>query len=151
MLGYEAKHAKPNTTQEEPVYDPSAKIVIKAGEGVSVISADTVTWLNTLRQTNNSTIIDYTNRIDSVKSYLNENYDDLELHADEIAELLGIELSNTVEFSITATFNVTVELERGQDPSEIDSYDFSFDVDSSCHEITDYDTTAVCIDDYNEV
>ena len=44
----------------------------------------------------------------SVKDYLVENYDELELHADAIAEILDIELKRDVTFTVTMTARVTV-------------------------------------------
>lgn len=51
----------------------------------------------------------------SVKDYLVENYDELELHADAIAEILDIELKRDVTFTVTMTAQVTVSASPDED------------------------------------
>ena len=74
--------------------------------------------------------------LDKVKEYLIENYDDLELHADEIASILEIELTQEVEFEMTVTITGTITLPVGKDFNDLSTYDF--DVELSCNE-SDYE------------
>ena len=155
MLTYKAKHESPITEPEELVYDPSASIVYlwtENGQTVAkTMSADVVTTLETARKNNLEHRIKLQNQLDKLKEYLNENYDDLELHADEIAEIMGIDLTRTIELEMSATFTVTVELGRDQDPSDIDAYDFNVEISSYTYDIENDDVTAIHIDDYNEL
>lgn len=74
--------------------------------------------------------------LDKVKEYLIENYADLELHADEIASILEIELTQEVEFEMTVTITGTITLPVGKDFSDLSEYDF--DVELSCND-SDYE------------
>jgi hypothetical protein len=77
--------------------------------------------------------------IDSVKDYLIENYDDLELHADEIATLLDIELEREVEYTVSMSATVTVTVKVGEDGESV--INDNLFIDSSYGNIT--------VDDYS--
>jgi hypothetical protein len=79
------------------------------------------------------------NMIDSVKDYLIENYGDLELHADEIATLLDIELEREVEYTVSMSATVTVTVKMGEDGEDLITD--SLFIDSSYGNIT--------VDEYN--
>ena len=149
------KHINPNQEPEELVYDQEALLVINVSETWSevtpeLVNAGQVTEIYKTNRNNRSIIRDFNTNNSAVQQYLIDNYDELDEHADEIAELLGLKLTREVELEITANFLVTIELERGQDPYDIDAYDFAFEV-SSDHEIKDEETTAICIDGYTEL
>jgi hypothetical protein len=152
-MKYTAKHASPETTTEEVAYDPYAKIVVNVHQpvysGVTplVLEAHEVTSLknnDTLRQ---KRIAKLDAGIESVREYLVENYNDLELHADEIAALLDIELVKTVEVDVNVTFSTTIELEVGKDVDDISYFDFDFNIESSnsSFEISDFDSDVIYI------
>jgi hypothetical protein len=87
----------------------------------------------------------YRTQIENVREYLIENYDDLESHADEIARLLDIELTNEVTVDVNVTFSVTMTLPIGIEADSVDGHDFSFVIESenSDYEIQDYDSFVV--------
>lgn len=60
-----------------------------------------------------------TNFRNTVQEYLIENYDELELHADAIAEILDIQLTREVTYDVTITARVTVAVPVGEDAEEI--------------------------------
>ena len=150
------RHINPNQEPEPLVYDPQSLVVINTSETWSevkpeLVNAGQVSDIYKNNQIKRNVIDDFNKNNDAVEQYLIDNYDELGEHADKIAELLGFTLSREVELEITATFRVTVELERGIDPYDIDAYDFGFDITSYEHEIQNDETTAICIDGYTEL
>jgi len=150
-MQYTPKHKNPEATPEELAYDPYAKIVVNVHQpvysGVTplVLEAHEVTSLknnDTLRQ---KRIAKLDASIENVREYLVENYDELGEHADEIARLLDIELTNEVTVDVNVTFSVTMTLPMGTDANDVEGHDFSFDVisENSDYEIQDYDTCTI--------
>ena len=80
-----------------------------------------------------------TSAIESVKEYLLENYEELETHADEIAQLLDIELTREVEYTVTMTATVTVTLTPGNDAESIISDNLYIDSNSGSISVDDYE------------
>ena len=80
-----------------------------------------------------------TNMIESVKEYLLNNYEDLELHADEIATLLDIELTREVEYSVTMTATVTVTVAPGDDAESLISDNLFIDSNNGNISVDDYE------------
>ena len=68
------------------------------------------------------------NRVNKVRDYLIENYDELEDHADEIAQLLGIDLTKSVEVQIEVTFTATIAIPVGKSIDDLSEYDFDVDL-----------------------
>jgi hypothetical protein len=58
-------------------------------------------------------------KINRVKEYLTENYDELQEHADEIAQILDIELTRDVTYSVQMTATITVSVPVNEDGEEI--------------------------------
>jgi len=149
-MEYKPKHASTETTPEELVYDPYAKIVVNVSPSYSsvtpeVLEAHQVTSLKNNEEVRKQRIIKVNSQIDNVRNYLIENYDELGDHADEIARLLDIELTNEVTVDVNVTFSVTMTLPVGTDADSVEGHDFSFDITSenSDYEIQDYDTYVV--------
>ena len=150
-MTYTARHASTETITEELAYDPYAQIVYNAspnfysGVEPKLVTADVVTSAirneDNLRKQN----LKLNDRIDNVREYLVENYDELEAHADEIARFLDIDLTNEVTVDVNVTFSVTMELPIGITADSVDGTDFSFDLisENSDYEITDYDTYVI--------
>jgi hypothetical protein len=86
---------------------------------------------------------DLTAKIDFAGQYLKENYEELEEHADEIAKILGITLTNEVEFEMTVSITGTITLPMGKDFSDLSEWDFdiSLDCNDSDYELENYDAT----------
>jgi hypothetical protein len=80
-----------------------------------------------------------TNMIESVKEYLLDNYDELELHADEIASLLDIELTREVEYTVTMTATVTVTVAPGDDAESLISDNLYIDSNNGNISVDDYE------------
>lgn len=88
--------------------------------------------------------------VEKVRDYLVENYDELELHADSIAEIIGVKLSKTTTYTVVVTH--TVEITHDLDEQEPNYYDFSINYSGEIEyngvgdmEIIDSDLT-----DFNE-
>lgn len=132
-----------------PVYDSEAKIVINANPSYwsdpkpEVKTAGDVS--GTYRQYN--AIVQREARridqIDKVKEYLIENYDELEMHADEIAKLLDIELTQYVEFSMEVTITGSIAIPVGKTFDDLSEYDFEVELtcNDSDYEVDNYDVS----------
>lgn len=99
-------------------YDSTAVIVLNPSEYVEKSALDLnydLRRLESFRSIANT----QTSNIESVKEYLIENYDELGGHADSIAELLDIELTQEVEYTVTMTATVTVTIKPGDDADSL--------------------------------
>ena len=92
-----------------------------------------------LRDSYNRVATRQTNQIDSVKDYLLENYDDLGNHADEIAQLLDIELTREVEYTVTMTATVTVTVAPGEDAESLISDNLYIESNNGNISVDDYE------------
>lgn len=119
-------------------YDSTALIVLNPSEYVEKSALDLNYDLRRL-ETYRSIANKQTSGIEAVKEYLVDNYDELEGHADSIAELLDIELTREVEYSVSITATVTVTIKPGDDAESIISDNLY--VESNHSDIT--------VDDYN--
>jgi len=150
-MTYAPKHASTETVTDELTYDPYAKIVVNTHQPVysgvtpKVLEAHEVTSLYSNKAILASRNTKLEGRIDNVRDYLIENYDELGDHADEIARLLDIELTNEATVDVNVTFSVTMTLPVGTDADSVEGHDFSFDIisENSDYEIQDYDTFVV--------
>ena len=137
------------TPMPEPlVYDSEAKIVINNAHPYSTQDLSTRTagelsraWRDNL--TNQTLLQKKRIEVEKVKEYLVENYDDLELHADEIAELLGITLEKTVEVTFQVEITASITLPIGKDFDDLNEYDFEVTLEStdSDYTVENYDST----------
>lgn len=145
------RHSKPVTEPEVPTYDPYAKVVINthqpvyAGTTPHILEAHEVTSLYNNNEIRTKRIATFESRIQNVREYLIENYEELDEHADEIARLLDIDLTNEVTVDVNVTFSVTMTLPIGIDADSVEGHDFNFDITSenSDYEIQDYETYVV--------
>jgi len=139
------------TPTPEVSYDPYAKIVINkktdyysVGDFVEMTGYElsSIVRNETIHRTEN---VKRSNAISEVQEYLVDNYDDLESHADAIAELLGLSLTKTVEVEVNVTFTITAELKAGEDVDSIDGYNLEFTVDTTTDdfEISDYSSDVI--------
>jgi len=139
------------TPTPEVSYDPYAKIVINkkpdyysTGEFVEMTGYElsSIVRNEAIHRTEN---IKRANAISNLEEYLVENYDDLESHADAIADLFGLSLTKTVEIEVNVTFTITAELKAGVDVDTIDEYNLEFTVDSTTDdfEISDYSSDVI--------
>ena len=128
-------------------YDPLAQIVYNAShtffaeDKPEKISAHEISTLSRNERHLGNRVKEFGSSIEKVKEYLVENYDELELHADEIARLLRIELTNTVEVTFQVEVTATVTLPVGKDFDDLSEYDFEVTIESSNsdYEIESYD------------
>jgi hypothetical protein len=144
-------------TEYKPEYDPNAKMVIKKGyyynslanAEFAEVNADDVSrtyWQkDALKETNDRNSRAY----DKVKEYLVENYDELEEHADEIAKILSIDLSKTVDVEFNVTIKASISIPVNKDVSDLSVYDFDVEISSneSDYEIEEFDADIDSIDE----
>lgn len=83
--------------------------------------------------------------IESVEKYLKENYDELEEHADEIAKLLGFELSNEVEIELEVTAYATITLPMGTSVDDLSEYEFDLELSYSGTRDVEIESTSIDI------
>jgi uncharacterized circularly permuted ATP-grasp superfamily protein len=123
-------------------YDPYATVVYNASTSYyseaipETITAEKVTSVVRNERIRGEQVVKLNGMIDKTRDYLIENYDELGDHADEIAKLLGIELSSTIEVEFDVTIRATITVPVGQSAYDLSTYDF--DVELSSNE-RDYD------------
>lgn len=61
----------------------------------------------------------YTNSVNSLKEYLVENYNELEMHADSIADIFDISLKREVTVNFVIHASATIEVEPGFDVEDL--------------------------------
>lgn len=136
----------------ELTYDPYAEIVINDSirsyqESIpKKISASEATTAIRNNKLNLIKIVNFEKTENDVKDYLIANFDDFSEHATEIASLLQMDLSKTVEVSLDATIKVTLLLPIGTTIDDIGNYDFEIQVNSLGSfdiEEVDYDVNSV--------
>lgn len=142
----------------KPLYDPKATIVIRKGyyygtpsdSKFDLENADDISrtyWkADALKETN-----DRNSRAqDKVKDYLVENFDEIgEEHATEIANILGIELSKTIDVEFDVRIKATISIPVNEDVSDLSVYDFDIEISSneSKYDIEEYDADIDSIDE----
>ena len=122
------------------LYDANKTVIIKKGYyhespaniEYAEVNADDISrtyWrVGALTETNNRN----SRTVDSVKEYLVENYEDIgEEHATEIANLLGIDLSKTLEVVFDVTIRATISVPIGKDVEDLSVYDFDIEISSN--------------------
>lgn len=87
--------------------------------------------------------------LDKVQAYLIENYEELELHADSIASLLGIELTRTVTVQATVTFELELTLGAGQTIEDVMD-DISYDASLYYNNDATLESVNVCDQSWDE-
>ena len=133
-----------------PAYDPKATILVRKGyyygtpsdSKFEVENADDISrtyWrLDAVQETNNRN----SRAHDKLKDYLVENFDEIgEEHATEIANILSIDLSKTVDVEFNVTIKATISIPVNEDVSDLSVYDFDITIESneSKYEIEDFD------------
>ena len=110
---------------EDIKYDGHATIVINEGEFAvgeikpKLMSAqDISTMMRGLKNTNQE-FFDLKRKIEHVKEYLLEAYDDLGESAQEIADWLDIELTKDVSVTVTVEFEVQLSVKPDEDLDDI--------------------------------
>jgi hypothetical protein len=87
--------------------------------------------------------------VDELDTYLNENWEDLDDHAEPIAEIFALETEKETEISFTISASVTIKHPRGTDLSDIDPSEL-IDVDvvtvDHRYEVQDYDINRIDLD-----
>jgi len=134
------------------VYDPTASIVIRTGSlyndtELKAMDAFAVSCLHRDNAANARKMSDYQTRIANARTWFIENADD---YGDEdwftdLAELLGISLTKTVEVTVEVTYTNRIEVPINFDAENLDSSDFSISVEYDGEGETvgydDYDVT----------
>jgi hypothetical protein len=142
----------------KPIYDPKATIVVRKGyyygtpsdskfdlENAEDISR-TYWRLDAVQETNNRN----SRAHDKLKDYLVENFDEIgEEHATEIANILSIDLSKTVDVEFNVTIKATISIPVNEDVSDLSVYDFDIEISSneSKYEIEESDADIDSIDE----
>lgn len=139
----------------ELVYDPYATIVYNASDSYystakpETITADRITTIARSERNATRRVATYETNVDKVRDYLIENYDELEDHADEIARLLNIDLSQEVEVTFDVTIKATISIPVGKTVFDLSTYDFDVELSSneSDYDVQDYDANINSIDE----
>jgi hypothetical protein len=141
-----------------PAYDPKATILVRKGyyygtpsdSKFDLENADDISrtyWrLDAVQETNNRN----SRAHDKLKDYLVENFDEIgEEHATEIANILSIDLSKTVDVEFNVTIKATISIPVNEDVSDLSVYDFDIEISSneSKYEIEESDADIDSIDE----
>ena len=142
----------------KPLYDPKATIVVRKGyyygtpsdSKFDLENADDISrtyWrLDAVQETNNRN----SRAHDKIKDYLVDNFDEIgEEHANEIATILGIDLSKEVEVEFNVTIKATISMPVNEDVSDLSVYDFDITLESneSKYEVQEFDADIDSIDE----
>lgn len=143
-------------TPTEPIYVPEARVVINTSPeyyAEKKLEVRTASELGRIARDCDSYRTS-TNRlsgyIESVEKYLKENYDELEEHADEIAKLLGFELSNTVEVEFDVTVRATLTIPMGTSVDDLSTYDFDLEISYNGRDEIEIEDTNIDINSIDE-
>jgi hypothetical protein len=122
------------------LYDANKTVIIKKGyyhespanieyAEVNVDDISRTYWrVGALTETNNRN----SRTVDAVKDYLVENFEDIgEEHATEIANLLGVDLSKTIEVVFDVTIRATISVPVNKDVEDLSVYDFDIEISSN--------------------
>ena len=141
-----------------PVYNPKATMLIKKGyyyaspeqSRYEVENADDISrafWrVDALTETNQRN----SRAQDKLKDYLVENFEDIgEEYANEIANIMGIELSKSVEVEFNVTIKATITIPVNEEVSDLSTYDFDVEISSNSndYEIEQFDADIDSIDE----
>lgn len=128
-------------TPEALVYDPNAYVVVRnVYETPIKVPAHEVEYLTKELDRVKAVVADYSRKIANVEEYLNDNLEELDEHATEIADKLGIDLTKEVEVTISVEITATVRIPASKDVEDL-KYDFDVTLDSNDYEVE--------IEDYN--
>lgn len=119
-------------------YDSTASIVLNPSEYIEKTALDLnydLRRLDSYRSIANT----QSSAIESVKDYLIENYDDLTHHADEIAQLLDIELTRDVVYTVSMTAVVTVTCSPSDDAESLINDALFIDANSNYINVDEYE------------
>jgi hypothetical protein len=110
---------------EDIKYDGHATIVINESDTSwdedkpKLMSAQDISTLMRSSKKTSQELFDIKRKIEHVKEYLLEAYDDLGESAQEIADWLDIELTKDVSVTVTVEFEVQLSVKPGEDMDDI--------------------------------
>lgn len=106
-------------------YDSTAILIINESDSVydeakpKVITAqDVSTSMRSMKRTSKE-LMELKGKVDTVRNYLLENYEELGEHAQEIADLLDLELTKDVSVTVTVEFEVQLSVKPDEDMDDI--------------------------------
>ena len=143
-------------TPTEPIYVPEARVVINtnpeyyAERKLEVHTASELSRIARDCDSYRTSTTRLSGYIESVEKYLKENYDELEEHADEIAKLLGFELSNTVEVEFDVRVRATLVLPMGMEVDSLSTYDFDLELSYNGRDEVEIEDTNIDINSIDE-
>jgi hypothetical protein len=127
---------------EDIKYESTATIVINESDTAyddakpRVMNAQEISAILRYDKRRQEELAELKRKVESVQEYLRESYNDLEDHAQEIADLLDIELTRDVLVTVTVEWEIQLAVKPGDDIGDIvDNLSFSID---TCDEVTDY-------------
>ena len=149
-MSYISATILPTTTKEEameyPYNNPEETTQVLALQELILKKDEQIVRLQNANSTYSTDANVQYGRINRVKDYLTENYDELEMHADEIANILQIELSLEVTYTVTMTATVTVSVPVGEDGEDILNENLYIDANHGDIVIDSYDVDSISED-----
>jgi hypothetical protein len=129
---------------EDIKYDGSAIVIINESDSVyeeakpREINAHEISAILRYDKRRQKELTELKGKLDTVRDYLLENYEELGEHAQEIADLLDIELTKEVSVTVTVEFEVQLSLKPDEDLDDI-IMGLEYTIDRT-DEVTDYYT-----------
>jgi hypothetical protein len=136
---------------EDIKYDGHATIIINESDTAwdehkpKLMSAQDISAILRYDKRRQEELAELKRKVESVREYLIESYHDLDDHAQEIADLLDLELTRDVLVTVTVEWEVQLSVKPGDDIGDIVD-NLSFSIDTS-DDVTDYTEGIV---DWNE-
>jgi hypothetical protein len=128
-------------------YDDSATIIYKVNpeeykeltlNDIYNIDCELV-YNKSRRELLESQLKDHARKLNTLQEYLIDNYDSLEMHADEIAEMFDLDLSREVTYSVSLSATVTVSVKPGEDAESLISDNLYVDSNHGDITVDDYE------------
>lgn len=128
------------------VYDPDATLVVNNGSYYSPVyalmtSRDLSTKIMSLKNLENR-VANYETCDENARQYLIENYDEIgSEHANELARLLCIDLTQSVEVEFDVKITATILVPVGKSFDDLSEYDFDITLETNEHdyEVEEFD------------
>lgn len=123
-------------------YEPNAVITYNENDDAygevmpKIISAHDLNVMARSMKRTSKELMDLKRKVESVREYLLEAYEDMGDHAQEIADLLDVELVKEVSVTVTVEFEVQLALKPNEDLDDI-IMNLGYSVDR-CDEVTEY-------------
>ena len=129
---------------EDIKYDGHATIIINESDTAyddakpRVMNAQEISAILRYDKRRQEELAELKRKVEHVREYLIESYHDLDDHAQEIADLLDLELTRDVMVTVTVEWEINLSVKPGDDIGDIvDNLSFSIDTSDNVNDYTE--------------